>query len=416
MPDETGEPQLHHADDTGTLTAPGSRRVKPHWGVGAFGESKFREPSLRELANKGELLSVAHVVWLVLAALLVAGISAADRVTTPYVLVAPGVVQDLSEEITVEGQQAPPLSSAGGEIALVTVATSRATYADHFYARVRGDLALIPVEKTRSPGVSDEDEKRRDEALMLSSQDIAEYVALRHLGYPATYTGDGALVEDVSTATAAAGTIRPRDIIKSVDGHVVRVNADIREGLASKAVGEAVSIGVEREGKMVEFLLPLSASSDGQNRPVIGVVVTTVNPRVETPFDVKFRVGNIGGPSAGLAFALEIIDSLSEGDLTKGRKIVATGAISPNGAISPIGGVYQKAIAASRAGADYFLIPSENYREVGSSMGQTRIIPVNSLDSALAFLNSLSDSPERESLNELGNPGHSGELTVSITP
>lgn len=416
MPDETGEPQPHSTDDTDTLAAPESGKGKPHWGVGAFGESKFREPTLRELANKGELFSVAHVVWLALAALLVAGISFADRATTPYVLVAPGAVQDLSGEIEFEGEGVPPVSSAGGEIALVTVATSQATYADHFYTRVRGDLTLIPMEKTRPPGVSDADERRRDEAMMLSSQEIAEYVALRHLGYPATYTGDGALVEDVSTATAAPGRIRPGDIIKSVDGHAVRVNADIRESLGSKAVGEDVTLGIEREGAMIEVVLPLSASSDGQNRPVIGVVVTTVNPRVETPFEVKFRVDNVGGPSGGLAFALEIIDSLSAGDLTKGRKIVATGVISPNGAISPIGGVYQKAIAASRAGADYFLVPGDNYREVGSSMGATRIIPVNSLDSALEFLNGLSDTPDRDSLKDPGSIGRSDELTVSIAP
>lgn len=416
MPDETGEPQPHGTDDTDTLAAPESGKRKPHWGVGAVGEAEFREPTLRDLADRGELFSVAHLVWIVLAVVLVAGVSVADRATTPYVLVAPGAVQDLSGEIDFEGEGVPPVSSAGGEIALVTVATSQATYADHFYARVRGDLSLIPMEKTRPPGVSDADERRRDEAMMLSSQEIAEYVALRHLGYAATYTGDGALVEDVSTATAAPGRIRPGDIIKSVDGHAVRVNADIRESIGSKTIGEDVTLGIEREGAMVEVVLPLSPSSNGQSRPVIGVVVTTVNPRVETPFAVKFRVDNIGGPSGGLAFALEIIDSLSAGDLTKGRKIVATGAISPNGAVSPIGGIYQKAIAASRAGADYFLVPSENYREVGSSMGATRIIPVNSVDSALEFLNGLSDLPDRDSSMNPGAAGPPGELTVSIAP
>ncbi|RIK05699.1 MAG: hypothetical protein DCC49_12295 [Acidobacteria bacterium] len=416
MPEETGEPQPHGTDDTDTLAAPESEKGKPHWSVGAVGEGKFREPTLRELADRGELFSVAHLVWVVLAVLLIAGVSFADRATTPYVLVAPGAVQDLAGEIEFEGEGVPSVSSAGGEIALVTVATSQATYADHFYARVRSDLTLIPMEKSRPPGVSDADERRRDEAMMLSSQEIAEYVALRHLGYPATYTGDGALVEDVSTDTAAPGRIKPGDIIKSVDGRAIKVNADIRESLGSKAIGDEVTIGLEREGAMVEVALPLSASSDGQKRPVIGVVVTTVNPRVETPFEVKFRVDNIGGPSGGLAFALEIIDSLSAGDLTKGRKIVATGAISPNGAISPIGGVYQKAIAASRAGADYFLVPSENYREVGGSVGNTRIIPVNSLDSALQFLNGLSDSPEAESAKGSGAPGRFGDVTAVIAP
>lgn len=416
MPEDTGEPQPHDADNADTLAAHRPQKGKPHWGVGAVGEDKFREPSLRELADRGQLLSVGHVVWLAAVVAIVAAVTFADRATTPYLLVAPGSVQELSDQIEFAGDGVPPVSSAGGQISLVTVETSQATIADHFYVRMRSDLALIPMERTRTPGASDADERRRDEAMMMSSQEIAEYVAFRHLGYEARFVGDGALVEGVSTGTAAPGKIEPGDVIVSIDAHPIKVSTEIRDSIGSKTVGDSVKVGLQRQGNQFEVDLPLSKSTDGADRPVVGVLVTTLNPRVETPFDARFNVENIGGPSGGLAFALEIVDSLSPGDLTAGKSIVATGAISPNGAISPVGGVYQKAIAASRVGADYFLVPAANYAEIGSSIGGTKVVPVESLDSAVEFLKKLKSGTEPKSPRGVDGEGPRDGVTISISP
>lgn len=375
--------------DMNTLSRFTSRHAKSPWSVGAIGEEKFREPSLKQLSELGQLPSISQLLATLLAMLLLGTILVLDRVATPYVLVAPGTVESLRGRISFEGSDLPAISNEDGAISFVTVETSMASYVDHVYARVRSDLALLPIERVRAPGESEADERRRDELLMLSSQEIAEYVALKYLGIPVVFAGDGVLVEEVSTDSGAFGKIEISDVIRAVDGQRVLVASDIREILASRNVGEEVRIEVDRGGRSLEISVPLSASSDGEERPVIGVLVRTINPHVEAPFEVRFEVGNVGGPSAGLAFTLEIIDSLRPQGLVRNKKIVATGAVSAAGAVAPVGGIYQKAVAASRAGADYFLIPAANSREVGEFAGETRIIPVESVDSAVRFLEAL---------------------------
>jgi PDZ domain-containing protein len=127
------------------------------------------------------------------------------------------------------------------------------------------------------------------------------------------------------------------------------------------------------------------AAQDDPERAVMGVEVQDTED-FEFPLDIEIDAGGIGGPSAGLAFALDIVDELGEDDLTRGRTVVATGALGLDGTVIPIGGVKQKAIGAEEAGADIFLVPDRNYEEARNAVDGLRVVPVSNLSEALSVL------------------------------
>ena len=121
-------------------------------------------------------------------------------------------------------------------------------------------------------------------------------------------------------------------------------------------------------------------------RAQIGVVTRTRNEKFDFPVDVKIDTGRISGPSAGLAFTLTIIDDLTPGDLTGGKKVAVTGTIQPGGAVGPIGGVQQKAVTADRAGAKLFLVPMPELKDARSHAGDLKVVGIRTLDDALTEL------------------------------
>jgi PDZ domain-containing protein len=124
----------------------------------------------------------------------------------------------------------------------------------------------------------------------------------------------------------------------------------------------------------------------------IGVVLQTADLRYDFPVDVTIETGLVGGPSAGLAFSLALIDELTPGELTGGQPVAVTGTIDAEGAVGVVGGVTQKTVTAKRAGAAAFLVPPEEEAEAKAHAGKMRIIPIRSLDEALAALEQLGGS------------------------
>jgi PDZ domain-containing protein len=189
----------------------------------------------------------------------------------------------------------------------------------------------------------------------------------------------------VEKGSGAQGILRTGDVILSVDGQQVTGPARLRALITRHQPGESVRLEVSRHGSRLARTVRTHAAQGG--RAIIGVVTGI---RAHYPFTVHISLNDVGGPSAGLMFALGITDKLTPGSLTGGRYIAGTGEIDDQGSVSPIGGIPQKMIAAREQGASAFLVPAGNCAEaLGSAPGGLRLIRVTSLSSAIHSLDLL---------------------------
>ncbi len=351
-------------------------------------EKIHRDAKSFALPKKGQLATL--VVAIALSLLIVA---AAETPTGKYV-VAPGTVESLREAVRVgletgrdNGGAASPTIDAGpqGGIRLVTVRTWPASLADLAYAAVRSDVEVI---EDSSGGESDREREERSASQLLASEMIAQLVAFREAAIPVTLTGSGARIEDVS-AEPAKERLMVGDVITAVDGIPVKISEDIRKALSGKSPGDEVSVEVSREGRPLSLTVKLSPGPDDKRPVLLGVLVSTVDVRIESPYKVEFDLRGIGGPSAGLAFALEIYMRVTGKDLTDGKLVVATGELDFEGHVRAVGGVEQKAVAASQAGADILVVPSENSNEARRAAPGTEILAVSTFSEAVSSLRAL---------------------------
>jgi PDZ domain-containing protein len=231
--------------------------------------------------------------------------------------------------------------------------------------------------------------RREDLREMSRSQDIAAAVALKYLGYKVDLRPTGALITDVlGGSPAEQAGLEPTDVIVAVDGHAVLKSSDLRPLISRHRPGEAVRLSVRSPNGVREFRVRTVADPRRAGRPVIGVLVDQA-AQVKLPFPVKIDAGSIGGPSAGLAFALDVVQELGH-DITRGYRVAATGQINPDGSVSPIGGVKQKIVGARDADVDVFLVPAgDNAREAQRHAGSVKVIPVKSFRQALRALATL---------------------------
>jgi PDZ domain-containing protein len=236
---------------------------------------------------------------------------------------------------------------------------------------------------------------------MTDATQSASVVALRRLGYTVTENDLGALVVLVVPNTpAAAADIRCNDLIVAINGVPVHTNSDLVNQVHKSAPGDTLRLTVKRPGpggvqKTVELTAKLSGTpaQPGQaarpNEPFLGLATST-DTTYTFPFHVTISVGSIGGPSAGLALSLGLLDALSAGQLTGGHKIAATGTIDVDGNVGAIGGASQKAIAVRKAGAQVFFVPAgQNYRDALTEAGSMKVYAVSTLQQALNDLEAL---------------------------
>ena len=322
----------------------------------------------------------------VLVVLLTAG---AVQARVPYVALGPGPTYDTLGEVDgtplleIEGR---PTFPTDGRLELTTVGVQPDLT---LYSALAGwfdrDRAVVPREVVYPPGKSDEEVDQETAEQMAASQSSAVSAAARQLGLR---TAD-VLVEDVAEGAPADGLLREGDVLRTVDGRPLRDAADLRAAVAGVEVGDVVRIGYERRGRAEAVDVRTRVSDDdGEPRPVIGVV--TREEPVEAPFEVTITLEEVGGPSAGLMFALGILDKLEEPSLTGGQYIAGTGEISAAGAVGPIGGISQKLVAADAKGADAFLVPADNCAEAVLSAPQgLPLVRVATLSGALTALTAL---------------------------
>jgi PDZ domain-containing protein len=228
---------------------------------------------------------------------------------------------------------------------------------------------------------------------MVDSQNFAEVTALRRLGNPVVEQGEGATMEQVDPRTPAAGHLKPGDLVTVADGKPVAIAQDLRSEIQARKPGDVLTLtvtGPEQGATPRTETITLGPRPDNPKVAFLGVVFITHNQHFHMPFDVKIDSGRIGGPSAGLAFTLGLLDELTPGELTGGQKVAATGTIDPNGNVGPIGGARQKTVAVIAQHAKVFIVPADDYNDAKARAGnQVRVIPVCTLEDALNVLHSL---------------------------
>jgi len=245
--------------------------------------------------------------------------------------------------------------------------------------------------------------------MMRTSSQVAQYVALRALGYDDAKILPGEVVvadivcleegtDACTTYAPADAVLDPGDTILTADGVPLDTVEDLVAELAGKQPGDAVELTIDRPGSGEQTAsVELIASPDDAERTIIGFVPFDT-ATVELPFQIDIDTGSIGGPSAGLAFTLTLIDELSPGDLTGGGDVAVTGEINLDGTVGAIGGLAQKVSAVRQVGVRHFLVPAAQgdeqiarAREIGGD--DVEIIPVATLDEALAALEQLGGDP-----------------------
>ena len=219
---------------------------------------------------------------------------------------------------------------------------------------------------------------------MDQSTQVAVAVGLEHLGYD-VMTPIGARVERVMPGSPAEDALLSGDIVQFVDGDPVMTAAELAELIRSHSPGAVVVLtALDPEGETRPVSVTL-AERDGVT--LLGVIITTHVDFAELPIDVRLNVENIGGPSAGLAFTLSVIDALTPEPLTGNLDVAATGTIHHDGSVGPIGGVPQKSHAVVRTGIDLFLVPASQVEEAVAVAGPSvTVVGVESLEDALAAI------------------------------
>ncbi|MBO0774883.1 MAG: PDZ domain-containing protein [Actinobacteria bacterium] len=324
--------------------------------------------------------------------LLVAGIGVAAAVVVaavlpvPYVILSPGPTLNTlgslrgSPMIQVRGR---PTYPAHGHLNLVTVSfqggpSSRFNVFAALQAWFTPHDAVVPEQELFSPGQTQQQVVRQDTQQMVSSQQTATAAALCQLDIP--FTTVDTVISTVR-GMPAAGVLRKGDVITAVDGTPVTCRADTGDLIRSRPPGRPVTLTIHRNG--TDRQVRVGTVRD-QGHAMVGVAIAE---SFRFPFNVKIRVGDIGGPSAGMMFALAIIDKLTPGSLTSGKFIAGTGEISADGTVSPIGGIQQKMAGARAAGATVFLAPAANCADAaGAVPAGMRLVKVSTLAGAVTAL------------------------------
>jgi Lon-like protease len=327
--------------------------------------------------------SVLRRLSLVLAAVVVlTGIwLALTLIPSDHYIVLPDKARPTDPLVEIPGEDAQ--TSEDG-VYMVDVRIGRASLLERIFPGIHDGADLLPERAINPAGVSDRQRRRSSLNAMSRSQLIAITVALRELGHEVEVTPAGAEVVLVQPDTPADGELEVGDLIVEAGGEEVQSTGDLRRATGDVTPGEDVDLTVERGDETVELTLPTIASPDDPERAVVGVQVQDAE-EFEFPLDIEIDAGAIGGPSAGLAFALDIVDELGE-DLDRGRKVVATGELALDGQVHPIGGVKQKAIGAREAGADIFLVPDANAADARAAADDLEVVAVSNFAEALAAL------------------------------
>ena len=300
-------------------------------------------------------------------------------VELPLFVEAPGRARSVLPLIDVDGTST---YESEGRLLLTTVNVGRLNAFEALTAWIDPQADVIPERELIPPGVSEEEYERASRSQMDQSKVAAVAVALELLtDYPDEH-GQGVIVQDVFAGTPADGRLFPGDLMTHVNGAPLADLAQLRDAIAAAAGGGTVRLQVRPvEGGDTSTVEVRPTRIEGVDRPVVGIAVVA-----NFPFDVDIQSGRIGGPSAGLMWALGVVETLTPEDLTAGRSIAGTGSVDLDGRVGPIGGVRMKVIGAEEAGADAFLLPREDLADAREAARGIELVPVGTVEEALGYL------------------------------
>jgi Lon-like protease len=335
--------------------------------------------------------------WIVLGIALVIGLILAVA-PAPYVIDKPGPVFNTlgttdALGTTTTGAETPLISIPGqttyptkGSLDLLTVSQvgnpeQRPNWLTVAAAWFDPSQAVVPIDQAYPPNVSQKQVDQQNQAAMVNSQQDSIAAALSNLGYkyPSTVT-----VVSLPDKSPATGLVKPNDQVVSVNGTTVADIAELRDALKQNGAGTPATLGIVRDG--AEHTVDVTPVQSGES-VVVGI---NVKMQYQFPFKVQIQLDKVGGPSAGMMFALGIIDKLTPGAIQGGQKVAGTGTIDQSGSVGPIGGIRQKLYAAKGAGAKWFLAPADNCDEVtGHVPDGLTVFAVKTLDDSLAALDAI---------------------------
>jgi PDZ domain-containing protein len=324
-------------------------------------------------------------------ALLVGLVIVVSAVPVPYVVLSPGSARSVVPLVKVSQQPGgPPVIEESDTDDLLYVTVSSTVEPSGILALLGwlSDTSQVEPSEPFLGEQTNEENRKLNLALMTDSQDKAKVVALERLGYDVEKTPIGSFLEDVDPAYPAAEVLKPGMTVVGADGEPVRTTDDLVAAITSKEPGEPIELSVVPldGGAPVEVATTLGTREGEPGVAALGVSPVDRNS-YGFPFDIEIDTGKVGGPSAGLAFTLAILDRLTPGSLTGGDRMAVTGTIELDGTVGPVGGVRHKTEAAISEGAEVFLVPPEEFEEaVDAARGRIEIEQVRTLDEALDAL------------------------------
>ena len=307
----------------------------------------------------------------------------------PYYVMSPGSSRPTESLISVSGA---PTYDTDGAIDFLTVSLRQATPVEALAAWINPDLDLTPEEDILGKQTPDQN-RDLNLRMMSDSKDAAQYQALTRLGYPVASNGTGAVVASVVENGPSADALVPGDVIVRANGQQISFSQQLINVVSAASPGSTITLGVEpfdptmngaRPAREVQVVL--GGRESDPSKGFLGVSTFTRDLSFSFPVQISIDSGQVGGPSAGLAFTLGILDVMTPGSLTGGLKVSSTGTMALDGTVGPIGGMHQKVMASRRAGVDLMLVPASEIEEARKYAGNLRIEPVESLTQALEVL------------------------------
>ncbi|WP_096269986.1 SepM family pheromone-processing serine protease [Paucisalibacillus globulus] len=309
----------------------------------------------------------------------------------PYYIQKPGGADALNPIVQVDGAD-----KSEGDFHLVTVRGGQATPVQYFLAHILPHHDILDIKDVRPEGISDDEYFQAQLRMMENSQEASTVVAYTAAGKDITIDYKGVYVVSVAPDLPSDGILEMGDHIVGIDNIEINESIELITYLEDKSIGDTVTLTILRNEQELKKEITLGIID--QETKQVGIGISLVTDRdVKVNPEVTFTSGNIGGPSAGLMFSLEIYDQLTEGDLTKGHQIAGTGEVDYDGNVGRIGGIDKKVVAADREGVDVFFAPNEGGRGGDSNYEVAKkkaeeintdmvIVPVDTFDDALKYL------------------------------
>lgn len=289
----------------------------------------------------------------------------------------PGRAVDLRDVVSVQGRATPVTPFFLTDVRFASHVTPL-----QMLAGVLPGAALFRTHEIVPGSMTAVEYESVEHEAMSESQSIAAVVAERAAGLKVPYPRSRVLVVYFSPSSRASKVLQPLDMLVALNGHPIAANSDVVHALAGVRAGTSVRMAVMRRGNDLVLAVPTMKYGD---RTALGAYLTTIYQRPHIPIAVAFHLPEVSGSSGGLMFALDIYRRLRPNALRGLQPVAGTGTIAYDGSVGPIEGASQKVIAARRAGAQIFLVPQDNYKEVAGTHG-IRVIPVSTFRQALKAL------------------------------